>query len=215
MPSIELADLQQRVYGRLGSNTLLYPLPEVTRSINYSIACLNAHTGMLQGTLSGGTTTANCLIYPVPAGILVPFAVRFGGVSLRRCSVDAANLRWQTWMSHTSAGYGSVAQWIPLDVWSYALHPADSVGGIALKVTGILEPTPLVNPTDVVSIAEEFVEAVTDLASHSLQLKEGGSIFSESAVLYQQFLARVKEWTRWKTWKGPRFWVEDQVPKKG
>ena len=108
MPSIELADLQQRVYGRLGSNTLLYPLPEVTRSINYAIACLNAHTGMLQGTLSGGTTTANCLIYPVPAGILVPFAVRFGGVSLRRCSVDAANLRWQTWMSHTSAGYGSV-----------------------------------------------------------------------------------------------------------
>ena len=184
MPSIELADLQQRVYGRLGSNTLLYPLPEVTRSINYAIACLNAHTGMLQGTLSGGTTTANCLIYPVPAGILVPFAVRFGGVSLRRCSVERGKLALANVdVSHVG--------------WVWLGGAVDSLGRVelrlasrrlcrrhTLKVTGILEPTPLVNPTDVVSIAEEFVEAVTDLASHSLQLKEGGSIFSESAVLY-------------------------------
>jgi len=108
-----------------------------------------------------------------------------------------------------------VAQWWPIGTQKFGIHPADVIGGLPLAIVGVVEPTLLVNPTDVIDLPDEYTQIIDDYAAHVLQLKEGGKIFADASLLYQKFLSVMKDYGRWRYLVQPRYWIEAQAVKKG
>lgn len=211
---VTLADLEANVYSQLDNNSLFYTQAEVDRAINEAVRTLNLYTGYLQESASGGTTTANRTFYDVPASILWPTAVYYNGRPLRKNSLGAIGMLRKEWMYDRGSVYGPVANWIPIGIRKYAIHPACSIGSVALTVEGVAEPTTLVYATDVIEFPDEFSDTLTDLAVHVLPLKEGGKVFADAASAYEDFLKGVKGITMWQRLKQPRFRVEVEAVKR-
>ena len=209
-----LADLEQNVYSQLDDNSLFYTQAEVDRAINEAIRVLNLYTGYLQESASGGTTTVNRVFYDVPSAILWPTAVYYGGRVLKKATVPAIGGFRKRWLADTGAKYGPVAEWVPIGIRKYAIHPACSIGSVALTVEGVAEPTEMVNATDVLEFPDEYLDTMTDLAVHILPLKEGGKVFADSASSYQDFLKGVQGISMWQKLKQPRFRVEVEAAKR-
>lgn len=216
MPQYTLGDLDQRVLDRLEGNSLFYVQTERTGAINEALRVLNMFTGFTQGvvTVPGGTQIGR-YIYDQPAGLLFPLAVAFNNRQLRRSTFRALTQRYRLWYQDTTTSFGPVAEWWPIGIQKFGIHPADVVGGLSLAIVGVIEPTLLVNQTDVIVLPDEFTETVVELAAHVLQLKEGGKIFSDASLLYQKFLSEMKDYGRWRYMIQPRYWVEVQAVKKG
>jgi hypothetical protein len=104
---------------------------------------------------------------------------------------------------------------MPVGIRTIAIHPADSVGGRILRVVGILEPTLLVNDSDIVDIPDEMVDAVEHLAVLALQLREGGSVFYQASTKFVEFQKNVENWMRWRDVQQPRYRVEKPAVKSG
>jgi len=216
MPSVTLEELESSVYAQLDGNVLFYTEPEVRAAINDAVRALNLYTGMLQSTLTvAGGTVAGRQIYDVPQGILYPLGVYVNSRQLDRSTLRAIGMRYRRWTEHTTANFGRMSDWIPLGITKFAVHPVDVVGGRTLQVVGVVEPAELVNGSDVINCPDTFASTVEDLASHTLQLKEGGKIFSDASVGYQAFLATAKNLMRWRTMKQPRYWIETEQVKMG
>lgn len=210
----EAGELEAMVYSRVENNTLLYTEAEVLAALTEALRVFGLFTGYDQVTVSAGNTVAGRVFYRTPPGIVIPLAVARAGRQLARCSAQAMALRWADWLRHTSASRGPVAHWIPVGLGWFALHPADAVGGAALTVTGTAEPTPITSAAQTVNVPEEFVDALVEYTGHILTLKEGGAVFADSAVLYQKFLARMKEWGQFRNLRHPRYYVEAKSPKE-
>ena len=209
-----LADLEQNVYSQLDDNSLFYTQAEVDRAINEAIRVLNLYTGYLQESASGGTTTAGRVFYDTPAAILWPTAVYYGGRVLKKATLSSMGGARKRWLADTGSAYGPVAEWVPIGIRKYALHPACSRGGVALTVEGVAEPSPMVNATDLTEFPDEYLDTLTDLAVHTLPLKEGGKVFADSATSYQEFLKGVQGISMWQRLKQPRFRVDIEAAKR-
>jgi hypothetical protein len=208
MPVLTLGDLKTRVYNRLDQNTALYPDADVTREINDSIAAWSLFTSAIQAQVHvPGYTVANQVLYSVPAGILVPQRVYFEGRQLAKESIRKMSLLRRDWITDVSSTRGPVCDWIPFGIGTFAIHPADSIGGNDLLVVGIAEPTPLVLDADPITLPDEDADSIAELSSANLTFREGGAIFAASSLLYQKFLSRMKERMTWKAVKLPRYWI--------
>lgn len=213
MPSYTLAIFREKVYSHVENNTELYTLAEVDRAINEALQVLNLYTGYLQGSVTIGNTQINRFIYDVPSSVLIPEAVYLADRRLFPVSVPAMAMRQREWLRQTTANFGTVRHWIPIGITKFAIHPADATGGRSLKVEGVLEPTPLVNASDIANISDQLADAVQNLAAHVLMLKEGGKIFADASLQYQRFLHDMKSMGRWRTLRQPRYFIE-QVSEK-
>lgn len=216
MPNYTLADLDGRVLDRLEGNSLFYVQTERTNAINEALRVLNVFTGFNQGTVNvpGGTQIGR-YIYDQPFGTLFPMAIAFNGRQLRRSTFRALTRDHRLWTQQNTINYGPVAEWWPIGIQKFGIHPADMMGTLTLAITAVIEPPLLVNQTDQTIVPDEFTEALIELAAHVLQLKEGGKIFADASVLYQKFLSEMKDYGRWRYMAQPRFWVESQAVKKG
>lgn len=216
MPQYTLLDLENSVYSTLDNNTLFYPQAEVDRAINEALRVLNCFTGFLQtSVVVPGGTDADRVYYDVPDGILFPLAVHWQNRQLMRNSIPVLASKHLDWTKRSSAIHGSPADWVPLGIRKFALHPQDAVAGNTLTVYGVARTTPLVLATDVVQLPDEYADAITHLASHAVQIKEGGNIFAQASVLYQGFLHEMKSMERWRRVTHPRYWVEAESVKEG
>ena len=216
MPTVTLSELQQRVYDRLDNNTLLYTAGEVTNAINECIRVVNLAVGFLQITDSVGTgvTIANQVYYSTPASILIPMRVQFEGSYLQKVFPNQIGKSNATWVTDTTTTTGQeVSEWIPIGLTTFAIHPADALGGGALQMTGIAEPVPLVNPNDNVSIPGEYTDTIVDLGAQVLSLKESAAQFRTMAAYYQLYLSLIKKATIWRGASMPRFWIPEAVQK--
>lgn len=211
-----LADLDARVLDRLDNNSIFYPTSERYSAINEAIKVLNIYTGFLQTTVSiSGGTQSGKLFYNVPSSVLFAEAVIFNNRPLRRSSIGSLGRRYRDWTSHTTVNFGAVADWAPVGLRKIAIHPADNTGGVSLQISGVQEPVKLALVGDSVQIPDEFIEIMEEYASFTLQLKEGGKIFSDASLLYQRFLHRMKELGRWTGLRQPRYFVETTSVKEG
>lgn len=214
MPSFTLADLSNRVLDRLDQNVALYTQPEVNSAINEAIRVLNLACGFLQVTvLIAGSSVANRFWYDVPFGpgnIVIPLRVQYEQTYLRKYNLNEIGRAYPQWLTETTATTGQPVQhFIPFGIRKFAIHPADAVGGGDLSVTGVQEPIPLVNPTDVVQWPNEVTPAFDALAAHTLMLKEGGAIFSAATADYQQYIRIMKKLTIWKGMVWPSWFVPE------
>lgn len=215
MATRTLAQLRTTVYAALDNNTGFYPAAEVTRALNEQIRVGNLFTGFIQGS-AALTTDAGRYVYATPEPILVPLAVALDGRPLKRTSLAVLAARRRHWARETTANLGAVASWGPLGIRRFIIHPADALGGRTITVDGIIEPTALVNDTDVVQADDEILDGIQDMTAHILQLKEGGKIFADSTSGYQAFLREMKLKERWQDLRHPRFFLEKaQVKEAG
>ncbi len=212
MPGTTLAEIRSEIYSQIDWNTDFWPEAEVTRAINEAIRTLNLFLGFYQTTATI-LTQANRVFYDVPGTILIPLAVDLANRQLKRNSIPLVANQLREWMKHTSAARARTSEWIPIGIRKIALHPAESVAGRNLRITGVAEPVPLVSVTDIVHIQDELIDPVKHLAILALQFKEGGKVFADGSLNYQEFLGHVKEWERWKSVKHPRYFVEKEAVK--
>lgn len=209
MPTATLAELDARLLGgRLENNSAFYTSAERTRALNHGIKVLNLMTGFLQRT-ERVYTQANRVVYDTPSGILAPLWVTLDGEMLDKQGVFDLSHSHPQWLSETTDNTGvNTRVWVPIGLKKFAIYPGDSKGGKILSVTGVAEPTPLVNPTDVIGYPNEFSDAPIDYGSHLLQVKAGGTVAVQAMYAYQQFIARADELRRWKQKVAPKFRIE-------
>lgn len=209
MPSTTLSALTTRVYNRLDNNTQLYNQTEITLAINESIRCINLATGYIQ-TTQALVSRAGQVWYDVPLGILIPLRLQFEGTFLERTSVVNLGSTTPQWPQESTGSTGtSVSHWLTNGLLKFAIHPADSVGGNMIQVTGVAEPVQLTLPTDIANIPDEYTEMIEDMSVVTLALKESGKIFSDASSMYQGYLSKLKKMTMWQHARWPAYYVEE------
>jgi hypothetical protein len=193
MPQVTLEELIEQVYDRVENNRVFYPRDEVVDVINEGICVFNLFIGFLQNTVDlPGLTVAGRVIYDVPAPIIIPIRIQYEGRMLEPWAMSNIGYTIPDWMQKTSAMEGYPPQhWVPIGISKFGLHPADSEGGRVVSITGIIEPTPLVDDDDVIQFPIEVGNSFSDYCAHVLQLDEGGMTFKTSEAIYDSFLADV------------------------
>jgi hypothetical protein len=208
LPTVTLATLRARVYSHLEDNTAFYTQAEVDGAINDAIRVLNLFTGFVQAT---GTVTSNNTgpIYSVPTNILIPTRVAFLGRPLARTAFRTMGQSRRFWMREsTETEQSPVERWIPMGLTKFAIHPYDAVGNRTMTVTGIAEPTLLVNTTDEAQYPSEFQDALETYAAHVVMVKAGGMVTRGGMMQYQAFLSRMRDLRRYVEKINPVFFVE-------
>jgi len=203
MPNVTLSNLWSRVWSRLDNNTQLYETAALTYAINESIRITNIFIGYIQTT---GTliTRPNQVWYPMPDGVLIPMKLQFEGSFIERVSLNYLGETFPNWRADTTANTGyAVSHWMTSGLDKFVIHPADSIGGNLISITGVAEPTVLVNASDTISFPEEYSEVIEDLAFTALIMKEGGKIMADGMAVYKQAISKLKEFSRWQAMRQP------------
>jgi hypothetical protein len=197
-----------------GGGVGLYSDAEIHRAMDDAIRVANAHTGYVQQTTSHSNfTVANQSIYSVPSGYLFFTKVALSGRVLDKTSVKALSNRHPEWLGETTTNTGiPVSRWAPIGLNRFCLHPAPSTANLTITCSGVKETSSLTLDTSVIPFPDEMSDMVEDLVVHYLQLKEGGLIFNQAVALYQKFLSKMKELSRYSTYRNPRFYVEAVSP---
>lgn len=216
MPAVTLQQLRSRVLSRLDDNTALYPASETNAMINEYLRILSCFTGILQTTVSVPTlSVSNRVWYDTPSPIIIPMRVQFEGRYLQKMFPNQIGKAYPTWTQDTTTSTGlPVSEWVPCGFNSFAIHPADSIGGGDISVTGIQEVSLLVNDTDTVTIPNEFTDALVLGAASTLQLKETPALFKQGAPVITQYYSILKKIQIWRGFQQPRFWIPELVQDK-
>jgi hypothetical protein len=214
LPRFEFSELKDLVYSRLENNRLMYKSVEVGNALNEAIRCASLLCGWYQSTydIRQGATIPNRHIYDVPEGIIFVQKVSYEGQALEKVSLSAMVNNWPIFLQDTTNNTGNqVSRFVPIGIKKFAIHPADSVGGGLLQVTGISEPDVLVNDTDLIYIPKEGVTAVVDYAAHIVQCKLQGAPFMQSLSFFKTYESLVIVNKYWQGYKQPTMYFDEQV----
>jgi hypothetical protein len=202
MPVFKLRDLESKCLGGLDNNTAEYPLAEVDYVINEAIRLVALFTGFYKATVQiPGYSVANRLVYNTPPGILAANVISFEGRQLQKVSLRKLARQRRNWATDTTAAYGRVEYWAPVGASKFVISPIDSQGGRDISVTGMAEPPLLVNPDDVMTLENEYVEIIPAYAKHRLPLKEGGKTFADGSLALNDFYATMMQRKRFESLK--------------
>lgn len=208
MPVYTLQDIDSRVLSRLDNNTALYDSRQRYYAINESLKCINLFSPFATNSVDvPGFSVAGQQFYPCPAGFIFPLRVYWNSRQLQKLSMRAMSMKYRAWASTYSSQGMPVQEWIPCGLGLFGLHPIPSAGGQQITVNGVVEPTPLVNPTDIVVIEDQFIELCEELAASVLPIKESTAIFSQSSMIYNKFQGDMRKHIRWSTYKFQRYYL--------
>lgn len=201
------------VLDRLEGNNIFWQTAERYNIINESLRAINIQTGFYQGTPTPLISVAGQLIYETPAGMLYPQRVSFESSQLDAIPITRIGQDYRTWTTDTTAKLGPVARWVPIGINYFALHPADSLGGGSIAVTGVLETPVLVNPTDAISLEDQYVSLLVEMCYSRLPLKiSGPSAIAAFSVYQKAVLPSLKRMSILESMQWPRFFVLSGSP---
>lgn len=206
-----LADLKAIVYAEVENNQVFFRPAEVTAVINECLKVINLFTGFYQGAVET-LSVAGQLIYEMPAGIVYPLRAQFNNTTLDPIAINQIGKDFRDWATSTTNKDGPVARWVPIGTNYFCLNPMDSLGGQSIYITGVLEPPLLVNDTDEMVLDDEYVTLISGYCGHRLVLKEGGAVFSQASLLYQDFQRAMKNLTALRKVIMPRYFVQQAAP---
>lgn len=202
MPVFTLSSLENKVLDRLDQNTGEYPLTEVDYVINECIRVTALFTGFYKATVQvPGYSVANKLVYDTPPGILAANVISFEGRQLQKISLKRLARERRNWATDTTDSKGRVEFWAPVGASKFVISPIDSQGGRDISVTGMAEPPLLVDPDDVMTLENEYVELIPEYAVHRLLLKEGGKAFADASLSLNEFYDKLKQRSRYEKLK--------------
>ena len=213
MAVVTLANLRSLVYSRLEGNELMYSNTEVNNALNEAYRVVNLICAWKTVTVSvrQEATIANRAIYDVPESIVIPQKVSFEGKALEKSPVTQTANYFPKFLTDTTYSTGKpVSRWIPIGITKFAIHPADSIGGGLLQVTGITNPDEMVNDSDTVYIPKEGLTTVIDYSAHVVQCKLQGTPFRQSLSLYSNFQQLLKIDKYYAGYKQPSMWISDE-----
>jgi hypothetical protein len=215
MPSYTLTALSSLLYDSLDQNTGLYPQAQVTAVLNDAVRKVNILTGLVETTVTTNTT-ANRLLYTIPAGILFPIKIYCNGVELEKYSLRELGTQYRTWMTNSTSAYGPVARWAPIGNSQYVLHPYDSVGGKTLEVQGAAPIVPMTTGGTTVDLDDEQIPILIDFCRGRIMLKLGGKPFASASSAYQRFIHEMKDMVIWSQMVFPAYFIEEEeTPAEG
>ena len=207
-----LTDLQDAIYARLEDNTIFFTSAYITYIINEALRCVNLMTGFYQGTQTV-ISVANQVVYKVPVGMLYPQRVQFESSQLDPIPITRIGQDYRTWTTDNTNNNGPVAHWIPIGNTLFCIHPVDSLGGQSIFVTGVMETPVLVNPTDTMSLEDQYVSAIVEYGAMTAPLCVGGANFVEASKLYQtSFVPQMKKLGVVQRFKFPRYFILNGSP---
>lgn len=215
MATLTLGFLKDQVLSRLENNDQMFQSDELTDAINEAICISNMLCGWYQSTIpiSTLTTIADRHIYDTPNGIIFPIRVTFEDQVLEVSNLFAIINDWPSFLRDTTSNTGNqVSRWVPLGLTKFAIHPADSVGGGSLMVTGISEPDTLTDDEDQIHIPKEGITTVCDYAAHIVQCKLQGTPFMQSLGMFRNFQALIGLGKYWNTYRQPNMYFDEQKP---
>ena len=218
MPRLTLGYLKEQTLARLEQNDRMYQSDELADAINEAIAVINIAVGWNQLTFNVSTdsTIAGRHIYDTPEGIVFPQRVIFDGQVLEKSTLNALSNTFKNFLQDTTESTGSqVSRWCPVGIRKFIIHPADSVGGANLSVTGIAEFDVMVYDSDFVYAPKEGVTAICDYAAHIVQCKLQGMPFMQSLSLFRNYQALVALQKYWLSYKQPNIYFDEQSQIKG
>ena len=202
MPIFTLASLESKCLGGLDNNTAEYPLTEVDFVINEVIRLVALFTGFYKATVQvPGYSVAKQLVYNTPPGILAANVISFEGRQLQKISLKRLARERRNWATDTTDSKGRVEFWAPVGASKFVISPIDSQGGRDISVTGMAEPPLLVDPDDVMTLENEYVELIPEYAVHRLLLKEGGKAFADASLSLNEFYDKLKQRSRYEKLK--------------
>lgn len=209
MPQFTLGEIDDRVLDRLDRNTALYSTLQRYRAINDAIRVLNLITGFTNTTVDiPNFTVKGQLIYNIPPGIIFPLRVYFEGRQLDKVSIRSISMRFRNWTTAQSNQGTPVQRWIPFGLGMFGIHPTDSAGGNNLQVNGISEPPWLSLPDQEITIEDQWLTLIENLAAQVLPLKESSAIFAAASLLYQEFIRGAKQDLWLSQMSFPRYFVK-------
>ena len=213
MATVTRGQLRTNVLTRLGGNNEFFTDEEIWRAIDDSIRAINLYTGFIQQTTTHTNfTVSGQSVYDVPSGYLFLTKMEYDGRVLDKTSLHRLSNAFPSWPKDTASNSGlPVARWAPLGLTKIAIHPAPSTSNLTIKLSGVVDQTALASDITTIPLPDEFAGMIEDLASVYLQLKQGGQVFRQSAVLYEAFLRRMKELKRFTTIKMPSYRAEVQA----
>jgi hypothetical protein len=195
MANFTLGQLKAQTYSRLEDNREMYQESEVTSAINEAISVINLACGWFQNTyhVSTTTTVADRHIYDFPPEIIFPQRVVFENQVLEKATLWTLGNNFPTFLRDTTATTGNqVSRWCAIGIRKFVIHPADSVGGGDLYVTGITEPGVLVEDADSLILPKEGIPAICDYAAHIVQCKLQGTPFMQSLTMFNNYQQMVE-----------------------
>jgi len=208
-----LQDLDNLVLSRLENNSVMWETQERYDIINECLQSINLICGFFQGTSPALISGAGQLIYSTPAGMLYPQRVMFESSQLDAVPITRIGRDYRTWTTDTTAKLGAVARWVPIGINDFAIHPADSVGGNAIFVTGVMVPPTLVLPTDAISLEDQYVDLLVNAVYSRLPLKlSGGATLAALGVYQKIVLPEMKRLTILQSMRWPKFFVQTGSP---
>lgn len=203
------AQLKQLTYARLENNNVMWEDAEVGDIINECLASINIITGFYQGTSPALISGAGQLVYSTPAGMLYPQRVMFESSQLDPVPVTRIGRDYRTWTTDTTAKMGAVARWVPIGINYFAIHPADSIGGNSIFVTGVLETPELVLPTDAISLQDQYVDLLVNSVYSRIVLKLSGPATLAGLSLYSKaIIPELKRLTILQSMRWPKFFIQ-------
>ena len=210
MPYVTANQLDQRILSRIDNNYLLYPQPKRYAAMNEAIRILNLFTSMFQATVQL-TTQPNRTWYSIQGlGLIFPSRCQFENTYLEQTSFLQLGRSKPSWVTDTSANQLTPpTSWLPFGFNTIAIHPADSLGGRSLLVTGCAEPPQLVNPTDTINLNNSYFAAFDEYASHILLLKESPKTFAQASESYKAFMRIIKEVTIYRGFIAPQYFIAE------
>ncbi len=145
--------------------------------------------------------------------MLYPQSVIFESSQLDAVPITRIGDDYRTWTTDTTAKLGAVARWVPIGINYFAIHPADSVGGNSIQVTGVLETPTLVDPDDAITLEDQYASLLVESVYSRLVLKISGPSCLAGLALYQkEILPSLKRLTVLRSMVFPRFYVLEGSP---
>lgn len=208
---LTLADLRARAYARLDGNELLYPTAELDRYINEAIKSINLIVGFQQKSIIiPHQTQENRFWYSIPNEIIFPLRVKIENTYLQPSSIANIGRSTPQWITDTTYNTQSpVASWVRFGFRKLAIHPASSVGGLDITVTGVSEPKTLIEPSDTIQFSNDVMAAFDLYTAHAILLKESPKEFAMGSSAYQDYLRLVKKLSIWKSFVAPRYYINE------
>lgn len=203
------AQLKTLVYARLENNDVMWEDAEVGDIINECLQSINNVCGFYQGTAAPIISVAGQLVYAVPSGVLYPQRCQFESSQLDPCPITRIGRDYRTWTTDTTAKLGAVARWVPIGINYFAIHPADSIGGNSIFVTGVLETPTLVLPTDAITLEDQYISLLVTSVYSRLVLKLSGPATLAGLSLYSKvIIPELKRLTILQSMRWPKFFIQ-------
>lgn len=166
---------------------------EATRAVNDTLRVWNLLTGYWRRRVVLATV-ANQVWYTVPGTLVLPLRVTFGTLRLDQGSIIEWDDGRPAWEAETTFSGDDVPQHpvsvAPAGLSLLAIWPADALGGTTLVIDGVrATPVLTLGGGEWVNVGDDLIGILLGEVLHTLSFKVGGTTFSGTFALHQQFLA--------------------------